>query len=544
MPTHNYTKITIEALKDALNEWQSAPELGKNPLARLRIVVSQREAMDSPDIFYTRGQALRAVLREAIYTFPQSASKDQILTKAERPFYLLSQRYIEGNGWKYVAAQMGIARRTFFNEQARAIETLLEVLQEQEAAAISDMQPISHAFIDSHDEIVRTLNELPLDVIPDPAPLPSGSVMPLERNPLFVGREQDLLRLSAALKGGETVASENVEIAAITGVGGIGKTQLASEFVHRYGQFFSGRVFWLNFADAKTVSSEIAACGGPGRLDLHPNFSDLSLDDQLNLVQGTWQKPIPRLLVFDNCEDPELLQRWRPTSGGCRVLITSRRATWEPVLGVKPLQLRVLPRDESLVLLKAHFPAADVEPLNAIAEELGDLPLALHLAGRYLARYEWAISPATYLAQLQNPALLEHLSFEEVGLSPTRHVQNLYRTIALSFERLLWDSPADRAALQILAGSICLPPGERILRSVLIEAADLPEDHKMLAEIGLTRLLELGLLYGRGAYFRIHRLLTAFIREIDRYDYRTINTANTDRIRNSIRGLKEAGTGK
>ncbi|MEZ4659844.1 MAG: hypothetical protein R2911_19995 [Caldilineaceae bacterium] len=34
------------------------------------------------------------------------------------------------------------------------------------------------------------------------------------------------------------------------------------------------------------------------------------------------------LLVFDNCEDPALLAQWRPTSGGCCVLVTSRRGRW------------------------------------------------------------------------------------------------------------------------------------------------------------------------------------------------------------------------
>jgi hypothetical protein len=82
------------------------------------------------------------------------------------------------------------------------------------------------------------LAELPLDDIPPIATLSSGSRMPLSPNPLFVGREGDLKTLAAALKGGETVAIG--QIAAATGMGGIGKTQLAAEFVHRYGQYFAG----------------------------------------------------------------------------------------------------------------------------------------------------------------------------------------------------------------------------------------------------------------------------------------------------------------
>jgi hypothetical protein len=70
--------------------------------------------------------------------------------------------------------------------------------------------------------------------------------MPLRRNPLFVGRDADLRTLAAAFKGGGAAAIT-------TGIGGVGKTQLASEFTHRYGQFFMGVVFWLSFALAESA---------------------------------------------------------------------------------------------------------------------------------------------------------------------------------------------------------------------------------------------------------------------------------------------------
>src|SRR4051812_13274329 len=42
------------------------------------------------------------------------------------------------------------------------------------------------------------LNELPVDIIPPPMPLPQGSRVPLSSNPLFVGRERDLRALATA----------------------------------------------------------------------------------------------------------------------------------------------------------------------------------------------------------------------------------------------------------------------------------------------------------------------------------------------------------
>jgi hypothetical protein len=191
----------------------------------------------------------------------------------------------------------------------------------------------------------------PLDSLPMPVLLPPGSRMPLARNPLFVGREADLLRLARALRSGGTAAI-GPQTAVATGLGGIGKTQLACEFVYRYGQFFAGGVFWLSCAEPDAMAAEVAACGHG--LPMPAGFASLSLNEQVQLVQRAWQEPLPRLLVFDNCEAEGLLAQWRPPYGGCRVLLTSRRLQWDVALGVQGLPLNVLARPESIALLRQY----------------------------------------------------------------------------------------------------------------------------------------------------------------------------------------------
>lgn len=92
--------------------------------------------------------------------------------------------------------------------------------------------------------------------------MPLGSHLPFgfSRHALFVGRGDDLKALAQAIKGGATLAIG--PSAAVTGMGGLGKTQLASEFAQRYGQYFVDGVFWLSFADPAAVPPEIAARGG------------------------------------------------------------------------------------------------------------------------------------------------------------------------------------------------------------------------------------------------------------------------------------------
>ena len=418
---------------------------------------------------------------------------------------------------------------------ALLIEPSLQDLRQPPVAAISTATPplpktgpIPKGHTVRLEAAQQKLAALPLNIIPTPAPLPAGSRMLFSRNPLFVGRKSDLSLLAKGFKGGETMAISPLETAAVTGLGGIGKTQLATEFVHRYGQFFAGGVFWLSFANPEVVPAEIAACGGPGALDLRPDYGQQPLEEQVRQVLAAWQSPLPRLLVFDNCEEPELLARWRPAGGGCRVLVTSRRANWEAASGVQTLPLNVLPRLESLILLRKHHPDVDDATVDAIAAELGDLPLALHLAGSYLARYRHTDSPANYLAQLRDivvyrPALLQHRSLQGGGVSPTGHFQNISRTIALSYNRLDPHQATDALALAMLARAACFAPGELIPSDLLeltlqslqdLRLAKDDAEARRRAEKAVARLVELGLLrVEAGRRLRLHRLLAAFVQE-------------------------------
>src|SRR5215469_4852976 len=106
------------------------------------------------------------------------------------------------------------------------------------------------------------LASLPVDALPPRASLPTGSRMPLAPNPLFVGRVQEFFQIAGALRGDDSTVALG-QVVASTGLGGLGKTQLAVEFVHRYGRFFAGGVFWLSFASADEISLQVADCAAP-----------------------------------------------------------------------------------------------------------------------------------------------------------------------------------------------------------------------------------------------------------------------------------------
>ncbi|KAB8140797.1 tetratricopeptide repeat protein [Chloroflexia bacterium SDU3-3] len=340
--------------------------------------------------------------------------------------------------------------------------------------------------------------------IPTPAPLPTPHRMLLPPSATFVGRDAELRQLATALKSGATAV-----VSAVTGIGGMGKTQLASEFAHRYGTFFLGGVFWLSLADAGGIEAEIAACGGTMQL---PAWEALSFADQVQRVRQIWEEPLPRLLIFDNCEDLDLLDRYRPATGGCRVLVTSRRDDWGTARHLPTFPLATLPRAQSIALLRQFRPdlAENAPHLDALAAELGDLPLALHVAGSFLQRYP-RLSLADYLTQLR-AAPLGTLTqrLERLAAAPTRHDLDVARTFRVSYDRLDASNPIDRLARTLLARAACFAPGEPIPTEVLIQT--LPDGTDLRdAEDGLRRLGELGLLEGGGHAWRLHRLLATFV---------------------------------
>lgn len=343
--------------------------------------------------------------------------------------------------------------------------------------------------------------------VPDAGPLFPGSYLPLRANPLFVGRDEFLQQVAGAFTTRQTICLGQTVIA--TGLGGIGKTQLAVEFAHRYGRFFPGGVFWLNFAAPEAIPNEVARCGRAEHLNLSPDFDHLPRERQVALVQRAWQEPAPRLLIFDNCEDENLLEQWRPATGGCHILITSRCQRWDPYLDVTHLMLDVLPRADSVTLLRRFVSTIATTDAATIAAALGDLPLALHLAGSYLALAGETLSPQAYLQQLQTRGRLRHLSLQTGPLSPTHHETHVARTFTLSVERLDAARPVDQLALALLARAACLAPGEPIPPDLLAALAGAP------VEAALARLAQLGLVtIGVGESIRLHQLIAEFVQEL------------------------------
>lgn len=367
-------------------------------------------------------------------------------------------------------------------------------------------------------EAQKLLASMPTNVLPEYGRLPSPSRMTLAPNPLFTGREDSLRVLAELIR--------DHQIAVISGIGGIGKTQLAAEFVHRYGKYFAGGVYWLEFSNYLNITAEITFCGL--LMKLWDESEKLTMHEKALLVSHAWEDGLPRLLVFDGCESEEILAEWRPKGGETRVLVTSRRPNWDKSLGVEVVPLQIMFPSEGMKLLSKFATALDEEVAINISKELGGLPLAIHLAGSFLRRYQGIIDSKEYLNELRRSAIVDHPSLSGVFTmtSPTAHVMHVGRTFSLSYEQLDLENEIDLIAIKLLERASCFAPGEPIPWSFLsstiasVFSLDLSATTgKRVVVDGLFRLEELGLLnVGEKHAVLMHPLIASFVHRVASLD--------------------------
>jgi tetratricopeptide (TPR) repeat protein len=207
-----------------------------------------------------------------------------------------------------------------------------------------------------------------------PGALPPTWNVPHNRNPNFTGREEHQASLKTALSSGKPAALTQ----AIHGLGGVGKTQLALEYAYRNVAEYD-IVWWVRSEEPATLAADYASLADA--LDL----PEKEATDQLLIIKAVkqWLEQNPKwLLVFDNAKDSVEVRNYIPQGGIGHVLITSRNPGWRGT--TTPLDVKVLERSESVDFLLKRTGYTDKEAADALAEALGDLPLALEQAGAYM----------------------------------------------------------------------------------------------------------------------------------------------------------------
>jgi hypothetical protein len=316
------------------------------------------------------------------------------------------------------------------------------------------------------------------------------------RNLGFTGREGLL-----AAVGDRLAAGDRAVVQALAGMGGVGKTQLAIEYAHRFADAYD-LAWWVNAEQGGLIGDQFAALG----MALGCVQAGAGVEVVRAAVLGELGQRDRWLLVFDNAEYPADIRPWLPGGAG-HVLITSREHGWAEI--AVPVEVDVLARAESVAILQDRVTGLSETDAGRLAADLGDLPLAIAQAAGFMA--ETGMTAGEYLGLLATRAS-QLLDEGETGSYP----RSLAAATGLIADRLVAEDPvaAELASLcaflapepipeDLFTGAASKLPGELPERAVdpLAWRQTLARLHRQ----SLVRVDQRGLV--------MHRLTQAILRD-------------------------------
>ncbi|MEH2078671.1 MAG: tetratricopeptide repeat protein [Nostoc sp.] len=329
----------------------------------------------------------------------------------------------------------------------------------------------------------------------------------------FVGREVELRNLHQMLQ-----ENEQVSIAAVAGMGGLGKTELALQYAKAHREIYKGGICWL-LAKAGDVGIQVVQFART-QLDLNPP-EDLDLPAQVQYCFRLWREGNV-LLVLDDVGEYQQVKPYLPSpSSRFKVLITTRQHLGA---SIKELSLDVLQPKAALELLKSFFKETpqrieqELAVANQLCEWLGYLPLGLELVGRYLARKQ-DLSFTEMLRRLEKKRL------EQPALIKPEGDMTAQRGVLAAFE-LSWQELQDSdKQLGCLLSLFAAAP----ISWKLVEQCLPKEDEEELEEIRDDTLLKLHLLQRKGeGIYQLHPLLREF------FQYKLTGLEQAEELKRSL----------
>ncbi|HJQ22878.1 MAG TPA: FxSxx-COOH system tetratricopeptide repeat protein [Blastocatellia bacterium] len=278
--------------------------------------------------------------------------------------------------------------------------------------------------------------------------LASGAIhnLPFERNRYFTGREEALQALHDALNGKGAAA-----LTAISGMGGIGKSQTALEYAYRYAEDYRA-IFWVKADSHSALTSSFIELA---TLLALPEKDEQESEKAVRAVMSWLEHYADWLLIFDNADAPELLKPFRPRNAAGHVLLTSRAQLFDQLGISAPVELQTMSADEAVEFLftrtgRKADNAAENTAAAELADELGYLPLALEQAGAYILAKKARFQAYLISYRKQRLALLQQAN-PVAGEYPA----SVATTWTLNFGEV---EKASEAAADLLKASAFLSP--------------------------------------------------------------------------------------
>ena len=345
------------------------------------------------------------------------------------------------------------------------------------------------------------------------SPLPSVFMVPIKRNPNFTGRDDTLQKLETALNEGKNALVTQ----AISGLGGVGKTETVAEFAYRHANEYKF-VLWAQSDHPDTLDAEYRRIARELRLP----ESEAREAETVRKAVIHWLENEPNyLLILDNADNPSILPPFMPAKPTGHILLTSRSQRFPESIALQTIRLGIFSQEQSAAfLLESVYPKGaskdEEETIQLLAKELGGLPLALELASAYMRVRR--LPPSEYLEDFRKR---RDGTLQRLGPIRGDYRETVLTTWSRNFEEIQRVSPASAELLRICA---FLSP-DSIPFSIFEKGySALPEENELRkalernTESGFEELLAVPESYSlieadkAGRTFSIHRLVQDALR--------------------------------
>ena len=324
--------------------------------------------------------------------------------------------------------------------------------------------------------------------------------IPFQKNRNFTGRKDILDSIHEEF----SATQDAVPIHAISGMGGIGKTQIAVHYSYEFAKEYD-LVYWIRSETDASLTADYETLTQTLKLPVKTKAEQVVY---VNIV-NTWLTNTDKkwLLVFDNVESQEKIEKLLPQKGNGHVLITSQSPNWKE-LG-EDSQIRPFTNEETREFLQKRISEKSLEHSDKLNELLGGLPLALEQASAYMTAHGTPIEIYIKLFEEQQEELWKR------EIPPKDYRSTIMTTWEMAFKQIQETQPAAKQLLNLFA---FFGPDDIPISIIKAYSEILPEELKIAVhnpielEENLSAIYRYSLVGRNGGFISFHRLVQDVIR--------------------------------